>query len=71
MSGALARPVWIMLAHEPDWRWLAGRTDSPCYPTARLFRQARFTDWAGVAHDVAAALATLAADHAAGDALAA
>jgi ADP-heptose:LPS heptosyltransferase len=71
VAGALARPVWIMLAHEPDWRWLAGRTDSPWYPTARLFRQARFNDWAGVAHDVAAALATLAADHAAGDALAA
>lgn len=71
LAGALARPAWLMLAHEPDWRWLAGRTDSPWYPTARLFRQARFNDWASVAHDVAAALATLAADHAAGDALAA
>jgi Flp pilus assembly protein TadD len=56
LAGALARPVWIMLAFNPDWRWMLGRDDSPWYPTARLFRQSAPGDWAGVARSVAAAL---------------
>ena len=39
LSGALARPTWIMLGPNPDWRWLRDRDDSPWYPTARLFRR--------------------------------
>ena len=38
LAGALGKPVWIVLHVAPDWRWLAKRTDSPWYPTARLFR---------------------------------
>lgn len=56
LAGALARPVWILIAAAPDWRWLLGRDDSPWYPTARLFRQAAAGDWAGVTARVAAAL---------------
>lgn len=56
LAGALARPVWILLAAAPDWRWLLGRADSPWYPTARLFRQAAPGDWPGVMARVAAAL---------------
>ena len=56
LAGALARPVWIMLPFDPDWRWLLGRGDTPWYPTARLFRQAAPGDWAGVVRAVAAAL---------------
>jgi len=37
-----------LLPYSPDWRWLLDRNDSPWYPTARLFRQARIDDWAGV-----------------------
>jgi tetratricopeptide (TPR) repeat protein len=40
LAGALARPVWILLAPNADWRWLQDREDSPWYPTARLFRRA-------------------------------
>lgn len=57
LAGALGRPVWIMLRFAADWRWLTDRTDSPWYPTARLFRQDRAGDWDGVVARVVAALA--------------
>lgn len=57
LAGALARPVWVMLPHVPDWRWLLERDDSPWYPTARLFRQRTTGDWRGVIERVRTALA--------------
>lgn len=60
LAGALARPVWILLPHSPDWRWMLGRDDSPWYPTARLFRQRRALEWQGAIEGVAAALRELA-----------
>ena len=59
LAGALARPVWVMLPLCPDFRWLMDRPDTPWYPTARLFRQQREGDWAGVVADVVKALAAL------------
>ncbi len=56
-AGALGRPVWLMLPHAPDWRWLMGRADSPWYASARLFRQATPGDWAGVVAAIGTALA--------------
>jgi Tfp pilus assembly protein PilF len=56
LAGALAKPVWIMLPFNPDWRWLLGRDDSPWYPTARLFRQPAPGDWDAVVRSVAACL---------------
>ena len=56
LAGALGKPVWIMLPFSADWRWLVGRTDTPWYPTARLFRQRRPGDWDGVVAEVAQAL---------------
>jgi tetratricopeptide (TPR) repeat protein len=40
LAGALGKPVWVLLPHAADWRWLTGREDSPWYPTMRLFRLA-------------------------------
>jgi hypothetical protein len=57
LAGALGKPVWLLLSHVPDWRWLLGRDDSPWYPTARLFRQPRPGDWAPAVDALAAALA--------------
>ena len=48
LAGALARPVWVALKHVPDWRWLLDRTDSPWYPTMKLFRQEKRGDWSSV-----------------------
>jgi tetratricopeptide (TPR) repeat protein len=57
LAGALGKPVWILLQFSADWRWLLDRSDSPWYPTARLFRQKLRGDWDGVVDDVAQALA--------------
>ena len=59
MAGALGIPVWVMLPHAPDWRWMLGRMDTPWYSGMRLFRQARPGDWAGVAARVADELGAL------------
>ena len=56
LAGALAVPTWLLLHHAPDWRWQLGRTDSPWYPSMRLFRQANPGDWAPVVGAVAEAL---------------
>jgi hypothetical protein len=61
LAGALARPVWVLNRFALCWRWLRGRTDSPWYPTARLFRQPAPGDWDSVVAEVAMALATEAA----------
>jgi ADP-heptose:LPS heptosyltransferase len=52
LAGALGKPVWIMLRHSGEWRWLLNRNDSPWYPTARIFRQQKPGDWAGVVGDI-------------------
>lgn len=48
LTGALGKPLWILLPFAPDFRWLTERQDSPWYPTARLFRQTSFGDWKSV-----------------------
>ena len=48
LAGALARPVWTVLAFVPDWRWLTRRESTPWYPTMRLFWQQREGDWGEV-----------------------
>ena len=56
LAGSLGRPVWVLLGVSCDWRWQSERSDSPWYPTMRLFRQQTMGDWAGVFREVAEAL---------------
>lgn len=65
LAGALGKPVWIMLPHLADWRWMLHTETTPWYPTARLFRQQASGDWAGVFARIGAALARFANGHAA------
>jgi hypothetical protein len=59
LAGALGRPVWILLPFVHDWRWMLSRTDTPWYPTARLFRQAAPLAWEPVIREVAGELGKL------------
>ncbi len=61
LAGALGRPTWVVLKHVSDWRWLLDRSDSPWYPTVRLFRQPAHRDWAGAFSEMEAALSELCA----------
>ena len=56
LAGALGLPVWLLVQSNADFRWLRVRTDSPWYPTMRLFRQATMLRWAPVVARVAQAL---------------
>ncbi len=59
LAGALGKPAWLMLATPSDWRWLLDRSDTPWYPSLRLFRQSRAGDWSDVTAAIAQALDAL------------
>lgn len=52
LAGAMGKPVWTLVAYVPDWRWLKDRTDSPWYPSMRIFRQSTLGNWSSVIGDV-------------------
>jgi len=60
LAGAIGKPVWVLNRYNTCWRWLTGRNDSPWYPTARIFRQPSFGDWASVIAEAREALLELA-----------
>jgi tetratricopeptide (TPR) repeat protein len=59
LAGAMAKPVWILLPHLADWRWMQTIETTPWYPTARLFRQPASGDWAEVLERVTGQLNNL------------
>ena len=56
MAGAMGKPVWIMIAVSPDWRWMTDRKDSPWYPTMSIFRQKEIGDWTPVVNNIVESL---------------
>lgn len=47
LAGAMAKATAVLIPFAPDFRWMLDRTDSPWYPTMRLFRQTVIDDWSG------------------------
>ena len=56
LAGAMGRAVWVMLPFAGDFRWFLQRSDSPWYPTMKLFRQPTPGDWASVIETIAGQL---------------
>ena len=52
LAAALGRPVWIMNRFDTCWRWLLERSDSPWYPSVRLYRQLRSESWGKVIEEI-------------------
>jgi hypothetical protein len=59
LAGALGVPVWTLLHAASDWRWMEHRSDSPWYPSMKIFRQVQEGDWEPVINQVTAALQLL------------
>lgn len=57
LAGAMGKRVYVLIPKVPDWRWMLERTDSPWYPTMRLFRQTVAGNWTDAVQQAAAALA--------------
>lgn len=56
LAGAMGKPVWMMVSPANDWRWMTDRTDSPWYPSMRIFRATRLGRWSDAINRVAEAL---------------
>lgn len=59
LGGALGVVTWVALKSVPDWRWMLERTDSPWYPSVKLFRQRSRDEWTSVFGDMESILRTL------------
>lgn len=55
LAGALGVPTWVLLpfGHFQPWYWFSERSDSPWYPSVKLYRQNKFGDWPRVLNQVA------------------
>lgn len=59
LGGALNIPVWLLNRFDGEWRWLENKTDTPWYPSVRIFNQPQFGDWDAVITSVQQELQTL------------
>ena len=59
LAGALNKPTWLLLPQNADFRWMRQRSDSPWYPSMRLFRQQAHGDWQSVATQLESAFDTM------------
>lgn len=58
LTGAMGRPLWLMLPSLGDWRWHLEREDSPWFPSARRFRE-QGSGWPEVVERIRLALIEL------------
>lgn len=62
LAGAMNVPVWLLTSALSDWRWLHDRSDSPWYPSMRIWRQQQLGDWAELVSRVSSELQRRATD---------
>lgn len=63
LAAALGKQTWILNRYDSCWRWLEDRSDSPWYPSVRLYRQKTPGNWGGVLDLVEADLKAFAQQH--------
>ena len=63
LAAALGKPTWILNRYDTCWRWLEDRTDSPWYPSVKLYRQKTSGNWNEVLDLVENDLKALAQQH--------
>ena len=56
LAGALGKKTYLLLAWNPDWRWLQDRSDSPWYPSVNLIRQQSINNWDGCLESIFSSL---------------
>ncbi len=56
LAGGLGVTCWVPLQYSPDWRWTLHGSQTPWYPSLRLFRQSTFNVWQPVFAELASAL---------------
>jgi len=56
LAGALGMPVWTLIPKMFDFRWMIDRTDTPWYPSMKLFRQKELKNWTPVIAELEQAL---------------
>ncbi len=59
LTGALGKPLWLLIPAFYEWRWHVYRQDSPWYPSARLFRQPEPGNWQRAIEHLTGALSEL------------
>jgi len=52
LAGALNKKTYLLLAWNPDWRWLQDRSDTPWYPSVNLIRQKSINSWDGCLENI-------------------
>ena len=52
VAAAMGKEVWLMNRFDTCWRWFMDRTDSPWYPTIKLYRQPKLGDWESVVQNI-------------------
>lgn len=63
VAAGMGKPTWMLNRYDACWRWLMDRTDTPWYPTMKLWNQPRPHDWPSVIEQVHVELQKLANEH--------
>ena len=52
LAGSVNKPVLLLHAYSPDWRWMLNRRDSPWYPSVVNIRQIERKNWEPVIREL-------------------